>query len=651
MNRLLLYFVPILFSFQAVFGQEKISSPNGQTTVNVLLGEIISFGISSEKQPVITNIKTSLNLNDQKLDYKPKLKKITTREKKEIVKVRFPLKNEKILDHYNEIELTFDYYALQIRVYNQAVAYRFITSFEKEITITDEALEITFPEETIAYFPKEDSLYSHFERSYLKTKVDKLTTTDFCSLPVLMKKNNGFNILISDADVYDYPMLFLKGTSSNSLKAKFPKVVLATQPHPDATDRIAYVTQEANYIAKTNGNRSFPWRFFYFSQNDADLITQDMVYLLSRPQEIKDTSWIQPGKVAWDWYNANNVYDVDFKAGLNTATYKYYIDFASKYDLEYIILDEGWSKSTTNITAFNPEINVKELIDYGKEKNVGIVLWCLWEPLNKNMETILKTYRDWGAKGIKVDFMQRADQEMVNFYSNLAKKAAEQQLIIDFHGGFKPAGLRRAYPNVLTYEGVRGAENNKWGDFLTPDHNVTLPFIRMAVGPMDYTPGAMENRQPENHYINFDRPASIGTRAHQVAMYVVYESALQMLCDSPSSYLKDQKTVEFISQIPVTWDETIVLDAKIENKIAIARRKNDTWYLGIMGNQSEQEITIDLSFLSKGSYSAKIFKDGINANTFAEDYQVTTQKVSQDERLTIQLAKGGGWAAILQQKK
>ncbi|MBQ0736369.1 glycoside hydrolase family 97 protein [Aquimarina celericrescens] len=648
MNRVLLYFVYILFSLKGVFAQEKFSSPNGKTTINVSLKDNISFNIISENQIVINNIKTLLNLDNQKLGYKPKLRKKKTQEKREIVKVPFPLKNEKILDYYNEVELTFDDYAIQIRVYDRAVAYRFITSFEKEITITDEELEITFPKETLAYFPKEDSLYSHFERSYLKTKIDTLKNTDFCSMPVLMKKKNGLNILISDADVYDYPMLFFKGTSSNSLQAKFPKVVLATQPHPDATDRIAYITKEANYIAKTNGKRSFPWRFFYFSQKDADLITQDMVYLLSRSQEIKDVSWIQPGKVAWDWYNANNVYDVNFKAGLNTATYKYYIDFASKYDLEYIILDEGWSKSTTNITAFNPEINVKELINYGKKKNVGIVLWCLWEPLNRNMETILKTYHDWGAKGIKVDFMQRADQEMVNFYSNLAKKAAEQQLIIDFHGGFKPAGLRRAYPNVLTYEGVRGAENNKWGNFLTPDHNVTLPFIRMAVGPMDYTPGAMENRQPENHYISFNRPASIGTRAHQVAMYIVYESALQMLCDSPSSYLKDQKTVEFISQIPVTWDETIVLDAKIENKVAIARRKNDTWYLGIMGNQNEQEITIDLSFLSEGSYNAKIFRDGINANTFAEDYEVTTQAVSQDKRLTIQLAKGGGWAAILQ---
>ncbi|MBP2832898.1 glycoside hydrolase family 97 protein [Aquimarina sp. U1-2] len=644
--------VYLMFAFicqHTLKGQHhKVTSPDNKTLLNIDSTDGVSFSIDRNGKKIIEKIHAALQIENKELEKVSKIKKVDSKERNTSINIPFPFKNKEVVDHFNEAQLQFSDYAIQFRVYDHAVAYRFVTSFKENIKITNEILAISFPEETLSYFPKEDSLYSHFERSYVKSKIDTLSSSDFCSMPVLMKQKNGTNILISDADVYDYPMLFLEGTSSNKLKAKFPKVVLETEPHPEAKDRVAYITKEADYIAKTKGKRTFPWRFFFFSKNEADLLTQDLVYQLSREQNIRDTSWIKPGKVAWDWYNANTIYGVNFKAGLNTATYKYYIDFASKYKLEYIILDEGWSKSTTDIINFNPDINVKEVIDYGKQKNVGVILWCLWEPLDRNMSKILKTYKEWGAKGVKVDFMQRADQEMVNFYERLAKEAAANELVLDFHGGFKPAGLRRAYPNILTYEGVRGAENNKWGSFLTPAHNVTLPFIRMAVGPMDYTPGAMENRQPKNHYISFDRPASIGTRAHQVAMYVIYESGLQMLCDSPSTYLKDQKTVDFISQIPVTWDKTIVLDAQIEEQIVLARMKNEDWYIGAMGGMEEREILLDFSFLPDGiTYQATIFNDGSNANTFAEDYQITSQQVTNQTKITIRLAKGGGWTAIL----
>ncbi len=459
------------------------------------------------------------------------------------------------------------------------------------------------------------------------------------------------NILISEADLYDYPNLFLESDGNGNLKAKFPKAVAKTEPVEGSSgDRNLVITEEFPYIAKTKGTRSLPWRVFIASARDKDLIEQDLVYLLSRPSELKNIDWVKPGKIAWDWYNANNLYDVNFKAGLNTETYKYYIDFAADYGLEYVILDEGWTKSTTEILEFNPEINVKELIAYGKKKNVGIILWCLWKPLDANMEQILDTYADWGAVGIKTDFMQRADQEMVNSYEKIAKECAKRKLLVDFHGAYKPSGLRRAYPNVISYEGVHGNENNKWIDDVTPTHNLILPFTRNAIGPMDYTPGAMRNAQLKNHAVIFDRPMSMGTRAHQAAMYVIYESGLQMLCDSPSSYLKDKKTVEVISKIPTVWDKTKVIEAKIGEYLTIVRNNGKNWYLGSMTDWSEHELDLKLDFLTDGAnYEATILKDGLNANHYAEDYEVEKIRVDRTSNLHLNLAKGGGVLIIFKQ--
>ncbi|MEQ8243912.1 glycoside hydrolase family 97 catalytic domain-containing protein, partial [Fulvivirga sp.] len=349
-------------------------------------------------------------------------------------------------------------------------------------------------------------------------------------------------------------------------------------------------------------------------------------------------------------YNANNIYGVDFKAGLNTATYKYYIDFATKNNIEYVILDEGWTKSTTEILEYSPDIDVPELIKYGKEKGVEIILWVLWKPLDENLTEILETYKSWGVKGIKVDFMQRNDQYMVSSYERIAKECARLELLVDFHGAFKPSGLRRKYPNVINYEGVKGSENNKWSADITPEHNVTIPFIRMAAGPMDYTPGTMVNKQLDNYSISFDRPMSLGTRAHQVAMYVVYEAPLQMMCESPSRYYEEQETVDFITQIPTTWDETVVLEGSVGNYIAVARRKADKWYIGAMTDWDARELELDLSFLGEGEYTMEVFKDGINADRFAEDYTIETLTVKKDNKVTAQLSSGGGWSAIIEKE-
>ena len=335
---------------------------------------------------------------------------------------------------------------------------------------------------------------------------------------------------------------------------------------------------------------------------------------MSGKSKIKDASWIKPGKVAWDWYNANNIYGVDFEAGLNTETYKYYIDFAADNGIEYVILDEGWTKSTTEILEANPDIDIKELIAYGKEKGVEIILWVLWKPLDENTDEILELYASWGVKGIKVDFMQRNDQYMVSSYERIASTAAGLKLMVDYHGAFKPAGIEKVWPNVINYEGVKGNENNKWSADISPEHNVTIPFIRMAAGPMDFTPGAMDNAHAKNYAISFTRPMALGTRCHQLAMYVVYEAPLQMLCESPTRYKKEQESVDFMTSIPTTWDETRVLEAKVADYVLVARRHGKNWYLGGMTDDSPRDFELKLDFLSAGTYTMEIMKDGVNAS-------------------------------------
>jgi alpha-glucosidase len=387
------------------------------------------------------------------------------------------------------------------------------------------------------------------------------------------------------------------------------------------------------------------------SDTDAGLVTNDMVFLLSRSLQIENPRWIKSGKVAWDWWNANNIYGVDFESGINNDTYKFYIDFAAEFKLDYIILDEGWSMTSTNICENSPYIDVEELVRYGDRKNVGVILWTLWKPLDRDMEKVLDLYKKWGVKGIKVDFMQRSDQYMVNFYERVAREAAKRALLVDFHGAFKPSGLRRAYPNVVSYEGVKGMEQLKWSDTNTPEHNLMLPFIRMAAGPMDYTPGAMQNAHPEHFMDRFTNPMSIGTRCHQAAMYVVYESPLQMLADNPSNYLKERTTTEFISKIPTTWDETIVLEANIGDYILLARRNGENWYVAALNDENPRTLDLDLSFLPEGNYVAEIMRDGVNANKIAIDFKHLTETVQNKYTRKIRLARGGGWAAILRPLK
>jgi alpha-glucosidase len=368
-----------------------------------------------------------------------------------------------------------------------------------------------------------------------------------------------------------------------------------------------------------------------------------MTYLLAKPSQVQDTSWIKPGKVAWDWWNDWNVYNVDFKAGVNTETYKYYVDFAAKYGIPYIILDEGWYRNG-DVLDVVPALNMEELTSYAKQKDVGVILWVLWNKLDDQLEKALDQYEKWGIKGVKVDFMQRSDQLLINYYHKVSRETAKRKMLVDFHGDQKPATMTRTWPNLISTDGVRGMEWSKWSAETDPDHDVTLPFTRMLLGPMDYTPGAMLNAQKNSFKAINNRPMSQGTRSHQLAMYVVFESPLQMLSDSPSNYLREPEIMEFLGPVPSVWDESKVLDGKIGQYVAVARRNGKDWYVGAMTNWSPREMEIDFSFLPEGTFTLQAYQDGVNADRMGSDYKMTKTQVNRGTKLKIKLAPGGGWA-------
>jgi alpha-glucosidase len=455
-----------------------------------------------------------------------------------------------------------------------------------------------------------------------------------------VETKSGVKVLITESNLIDYAGMWLKAGKNNSLKAIFPGVALKENKK---NDRDVAVSEYADYIAVTKGSRSFPWRILAIAETDADLVTNELSFVLGEKNVIEDPSWIKPGKVSWDWWNAMNLYGVDFKSGVNTESYKYYIDFAAKYGIEYIIMDEGWYE-LDDLMTLTANINMEEILSYAKQKDVGVILWVIWKTLWDQWDEAFDQFEKLDIKGIKVDFMQRDDQWMVNYYEKVAQECAKRKLLVDFHGAYKPAGLRSKYPNVITREGLRGLEQNKWCDLETPKHNVTLPFIRMVAGPMDYTPGAMVNAQKDNFKAIWNRPMSQGTRCHQLAMYVVYESPLQMLADSPSHYYDEPECMEFLSVVPAVWDTTIVLSAKIADNIAVARRNGNEWYIGAMTDK-EKDITIDFSFLDDGNFNIQYYKDGINAGRYAEDFVMEKTSVTNNDKMDVHLAIGGGWAA------
>lgn len=624
-------------------------SPDKKITIRVSIDKNITWSVLKNQELLINPSPMSMTLSDgNHPGLSPKVLKAATNSVNQTITAVIPVRNKMIPEVYNELKLLMKGgYAVEFRAYNDGVAYRFVTALgAAPIEINQEEVAFNFNENCEIYLPKENNkeLQSHYEGDFKAMKLNEIPDTQYGYLPLYISTTAGTKMVVTEADIHDYPNLFLYGTGGNSLTGSFPKVILEATPKGD---RGEIIVKKADYHAKTSGDRSFPWRTVIISSTDKGLLENELVYKLAKPNVLKDTEWIKPGKVAWDWWNDNNIYGVNFKSGLNTDTYKYYVDFASEYGLEYIILDEGWSRTTTNLMASNPQLDLQELIKYATDKHVGVILWALWKPLDKDMDAILDQYVRWGVKGIKVDYMARADQYMVNFYERTAQATAKRKLLLDMHGAYKPVGLNREYPNLLNYEGVRGAENNKWEETMTPEHNVTLPFTRMVAGPMDYTPGAMINTNKGEFHINFKSPMSMGTRAHQTSMYVLYDSPLQMLCDNPSNYRKEPVYTHYIARFPTTWDKTIALEGKIGEYAVVAKKNGNNWYIGGMTNWDARSFTIPLTFLDGKKYKIEILKDGINVGKYAADYQIITQEVKNGEKLIVDMAAGGGYAAIL----
>jgi alpha-glucosidase len=622
----------------------RLQSPDGRIAVDVRVGEKIAYDVLVDERALLKDSTLSLQIDDATLGRAAKLKAVTPRRHDATLQPPVRQKAATLRERYHELRLDFDGgYAVVFRAYDEGVAYRWETSLpQAEVKVRGEEVAFVFTGDFNTWYPEEEGFYSHNERIFLPRALGDLAPKNLASIPTVVEAGNT-RIAISDADIEDYPGLWLRGTSGPALTGVFPPYPLKEEL---TGDRDLRVVEAADFLAITRGTRTYPWRVLGIAHRDGDLITNPLVYLLGAPSRVADTSWIKPGKVAWDWWNANNVFGVNFNSGVNTATYKHYIDFAAANGLDYVILDEGWYK-LGNVLDVVPEIDLPGLAAYGRQKNVGIILWVVWKTLEDQLEPAMDQFAKWGVRGIKVDFMQRDDQRVMAHYHRVSAEAAKRKLLVDFHGAIRPALLSRTWPNLITTEGVRGNEWNKWSAHITPEHTTTLPFTRMYVGPMDFTPGATLNANRGGFAGNFARPSSQGTRCHQLALYVVFESPLQMLCDSPSHYGREPEMMDFLRAVPTEWDETRVLDARISDYVVIARRRGTDWYLGAITDWNTREVEIDLSFLPSGSFKLDEYRDGVNADRHAQDFQRGTQTVTRSVKLRIRLAEGGGYAARL----
>ena len=627
--------------------ESELSSPNGEIKVTLNITDKIYYSIAYDGDVLLKDNSLQLALKDEVLGQNPRLRRRKYVSVDEQLTPVMPLKFSTVTNQYNQLTLTFKNYSVEFRAYDDGVAYRFVTSRKGEVEVLGEEFAVNFPDDYLLHLQQPGGFKTSYEEPYTHVFSNEWKPSDKMSvLPVLIDTRKQYKILISESDLTDYPCMFLKGTGDNGIVSTFPKAPLA---FGEDGDRSLKITQEADYIAKTSGARNYPWRYFVLTKDDRQLLENTMTYKLAGKNQLQDVSWIKPGQVSWEWWNDASPYgpDVNFVSGYNLETYKYYIDFASKFGIPYIIMDEGWAKSTRDPYTPNPKVDLHELIRYGKEKNVGIVLWLTWLTVENNFD-LFKTFNAWGLKGVKIDFMDRSDQWMVNYYERVAKEAAKHHLFVDFHGSFKPAGLEYKYPNILSYEGVRGMEQ-MGGCY--PDNSIYLPFMRNAVGPMDYTPGAMISMQPNVYRAERPNSASIGTRAYQLALFVIFESGLQMLADNPTLYYRNEDCTRFITSVPVTWDETVALEAKAGEYAIIAKRKGDKWFIGGMTNngQTEREFAVKLDFLKKDrAYQMTSFEDGINAGRQAMDYRCKSSQVKNGDVLTVKMVRNGGFAAVIE---
>ncbi len=644
----------------------KLSSPSGKIDVTVSVDDSVHYSVALDGREVVPSVGVGMITSDRVLGEKtakgekPSVNKAKRSSADRVIRPAVPMKHSEIADKYNQLTLGFKGgYGLEIRAYDNGVAHRLTTSLKSDsLKVAHEKYNVTLPAATTAHLQMPGSFITSYEDPYTHKTLAEWTPADRMStLPALFETKDGATILVSECDIEEYPHMFLKGDGKGGFSAAYPRVPLKFGPNSDRSLRIL---EESPYIAHTVGSRAFPWRFMAIG-TPATILEQTFTTQLAQPSVIEDTSWIKPGFVSWEWWNGATPYgpDVNFESGCNLETYKYFIDFAAKYGLGYILMDEGWAKSTLDPYTPNPDVDLMEIIRYGKEKGVGVFLWLTWLVTENNFD-LFKQFKDWGVAGVKIDFMDRSDQWMTDFYERVCREAAKNGLMVDMHGSFKPAGLEKKYPNLLSYEGVRGME--QMGG-CRPENTVYLPFMRNAVGPMDYTPGAMLSMQPECYASERPNSASIGTRAYQMALFPIFESGIQMLADNPTLYMRNDDCTKLLATIPQTWDETRMLDAKIGDYLVVAKRKGDKWYVGAIcadGRNAKETnpgwsadgkwltLNLPLDFLTPGrKYKATWVEDGINAPRQAMDYRIKSGTLSSTETFPARLSRNGGLLLLL----
>ena len=631
-----------------------LSSPDGTLKVEISAGNELVYQVMHGNDTILSHSNIALVLEDGTIV--GRTPRITGERRKKIKdNIESPFyRFKEFVATGNELDLKLKGgFGIIFRAYNEGVAYRFYTTQSSDIIIKEEQAEFNFKEDYTAYLPyttnDKQPMAMAFQNVYDITPLSK-AQPKLAFLPVTVDCGS-VKLTLLESDLEAYPGMFVQSQQGKyGLKGVFA-------PYPAKTDfypwrKQEYVTETTDFISRSRGSRSYPWRVLAITEKDTDMPVNNLVYALASPNRIGDTSWIKTGKVAWDWWNDWNLKGVPFKAGINMDTYKYYIDFASRNGLEFIVLDEGWyaPKSGDMLTVI-PELDLPELIAYGKSKGVEIVLWTVFNVLDSQLEAACKKYADMGIKGFKVDFLDRDDQTAVEMVYRIAEMTARYKLTLDLHGIYKPTGINRTYPHIINFESVFGMEEVKWTDIKNnmPLYDVTFPYIRMMAGPVDYTPGAMRNATKADWRAMYYTPASMGTRCHQLAAYIVHDSPFTMLCDAPTNYLNEQECVDFMASLPVEVDSTFIASGELGKYIVTVRKKDVNWYIGGMTNWDERDVQLDFSFLPEGvSYTAVLFKDGVNANKQAEDYRKETIRINKDSRLTLHLASGGGFAMKLE---
>lgn len=638
-------------------------SPDGTLNTTVCISDKLTYDIRCNGNLILSPSSLSMTLDDGTVWGKqPRLLRASRKTVDEKVPSPFYRQSE-MRNHYNALTLEFKKgWSVEFRAYNDGIVYRFTSYIDKPFNIMNEEVAYTFPENfkvNASYVvPRikdgslESQFYNSFENTYTTTTISELDKNRLMFLPLVVEANDGVKVCITESDLESFPGLYLstgkeERNTLNGIHPAYPKK--SVQGGHNMLQMI--VKEREAYIAKVSGKRAFPWRMAIIAKQDKELVESNLSYLLATPSCLEDISWIKPGKVAWEWWNDWNLDGVAFKTGVNTETYKAYIDYAASNHVEYVILDEGWAVNLkADLMQIVPELDLKGLIDYAKSKNVGIILWAGYYAFERDMENVCRHYAEMGVKGFKVDFMDRDDQEMVDFNYRAAQTCAKYKLLLDLHGMYKPSGLNRTYPNVLNFEGVHGLENMKWSSKNVDQvkYDVMIPFIRQVAGPIDYTQGAMRNAVKESYYPCYSEPMSQGTRCRQLALYVIFESPLNMLCDTPSNYEREAECSNFITRIPTVWDETRVLDGKLGEYIITARRKGNIWYVGGITNWQERDVELDFSFLGEQVFCGTLFKDGVNAHRVGRDYCCETINVDRKTNLKIHLAPGGGFVIRLQ---